>query len=424
MPNTRPCAHCGTVYDYGRGNAESVIQTHERSCVQNPERRLTQEEIEATWPARLAAGERAIPLMELSSYGETRLRLHYILVALDQADGHFTSSSGLATKLLVAKLPFVAKNMPELLGRLEAAGWIARTKNAKRTYNIGRTQVYGRADWPKEALDATGAAVAETYVGGQAAAPVVHEPPVPAETLPAPPPLDQAVASEPVGQGRSPRWPSEPEYSDDDRQDFGERPGRAIARLERELPELVTGAVRRELDGIVAGLLGALGYHRHGVSPEEIEALQMENATMVADIARLKTTIESQAERERTAAAMIDYLTDEAQAPLPGTNEGTQASRDGLTLRQLPDAFKTTGALAIDQGWSVFRTRGKAGHLMWRSPDGKVAYSATTPSNDFIANQILLRKLRRLGFTDSKGNTGAQADVDRWAHQAAEVRDG
>lgn len=374
--------------------AGSIRGSHERRCSANPGRQLTQQEVEAEWERRVTTTGEPIPVDELSIVGETRTKYHCILAALQEAGGHFADKQGLATTKLAAVLPFGISNggLNGLLATLEKAGWIARKKKGKRTYNIGLRHMYH------------GPIIGQLAVQAPAASP-----PAPAEVLEAPAQTPQTAPQEP---SRSPAVVAE------EAELFGgERPGRWAARLERSLPELVSTTVRTELQDMVAGILGSLGFHQ-GVNLEEHEAVVADADRQAAEIARLQTQIEQHVENERRMQVMIDWLSEQEDISLRGTEEGQQATRTGLTVSQLPAAFKRTGAHAMEHGWSIHRTRGKSGHLIWRSPTSQHTYSPSTPSNDFAANQILWRKLRRLGLPDYHGRTQANADEGRWSGQS------
>ena len=62
---------------------------------------------------------------------------------------------------------------------------------------------------------------------------------------------------------------------------------------------------------------------------------------------------------------------------------------------KVPDGLRAMAALARRLGWQVTPTR--SGHLAWRSPDGTVVYTPSTPS-DYRAIRNARARLRRAGL--------------------------
>jgi len=377
--------HCkfGCGYEAGGTKPGLAITTHQRSCKLNPDRELTQDELEAQWPARIAETGQPIPLEDLSPFAKTRTCLECVLQALVEAGGSFSDDSGLATAKLLDKLPFDAsKSINPYLDRLVRGGWITREKKSpksKRTYRIAL-----RPDVTVPSPDESAPVDVGTVVAKYA-----------------------AVEADEIAHADTILQHLKPVTDDDEADELGMRPGRAAARIEKNLPGLVKAAVHDELASTVGAMLNALGFYQ-GVSPEAHDELEAEHATILAENARLRSTIESVNEDRIRQQSMIDYLTDQEDERLRRSNDGQVASKHGLTVKQLPDVLQRTGEHAMSFGWSIHRTRGST-HLAWRSPDGRMCFSASTPGDRAVA-QILWRKLRRMGLEDFRGVTRDRAD--------------
>jgi len=401
--------HCkfGCGYEAGSARPEVVIATHHRSCKLNPDRELTQDELEAQWPARIAETGQPIPLEDLSSFAKTRTALECVLQTLVEAGGSFTDDSGLATGKLLDKLPFDAsKSINPYLERLVRGGWITRDKKsptAKRTFRIA---LCPDVTVPEPTADA--APKARTPISEMRFDPGPDEPLIITrrEDLHNDPEAIVPLTDEGVPEGYVPADGRSVER-DDEADELGMRPGRLAARIEKNLPGLVKTAVHDELASTVGTMLNALGFYQ-GVSPEAHDQLEAEHATILAENARLRSTVESVNEDRIRQQSLIDYLTDQEDERLRRSNEGQVASKHGLTVKQLPDVLQRTGEHAMSYGWSIHRTRGST-HLAWRSPDGRMCLSASTPG-DRKVDQILWRKLRRMGLEDFRGVTRDRAD--------------
>ena len=63
----------------------------------------------------------------------------------------------------------------------------------------------------------------------------------------------------------------------------------------------------------------------------------------------------------------------------------------------IPDALRSLARTARASGWLI--TRRKSGHLAWRSPDGEVIITPSTPS-DHRSSKNARARLRRAGLKE------------------------
>jgi hypothetical protein len=69
-----------------------------------------------------------------------------------------------------------------------------------------------------------------------------------------------------------------------------------------------------------------------------------------------------------------------------------------ITMKMHKD-LKPVAAVALHAGWKI--TRGGTGHLLWRSPDGQIVVTASSPSKRrgrFTAATAAKAQLRRAGL--------------------------
>lgn len=66
---------------------------------------------------------------------------------------------------------------------------------------------------------------------------------------------------------------------------------------------------------------------------------------------------------------------------------------------RIPEALRSIADLAAELGWTVTRRRG-SGHLAWRSPDGAVVFTPSTPS-DYRSSKNSRAQLRRAGLRET-----------------------
>ena len=67
---------------------------------------------------------------------------------------------------------------------------------------------------------------------------------------------------------------------------------------------------------------------------------------------------------------------------------------------RVPEAFRSMQDLARKLGWTVTLRQG-SGHLEWRSPDGEVIITPSTPS-DHRSYRNSRARLRRAGLRDEE----------------------
>lgn len=63
---------------------------------------------------------------------------------------------------------------------------------------------------------------------------------------------------------------------------------------------------------------------------------------------------------------------------------------------KIPEVYRSLYELAIAAGWTVTRTG--TNHLRWRSPSGRLAFTAGTPDKDPREYKNARAKLRRAGL--------------------------
>ena len=71
----------------------------------------------------------------------------------------------------------------------------------------------------------------------------------------------------------------------------------------------------------------------------------------------------------------------------------------GRSRLRIPGALRSLARTARDHGWTI-SLRG-SGHLAWRSPDGEVIITPSTPSDHRSAKNSRAR-LRRAGLRDEE----------------------
>lgn len=335
-----------------------------------------------------------------------------VLIALDHAGGFVEDlQTGRASKLLremcaTRKVQQMSSSgFVGLMQKLEAAGWINRTTNGKRTYRIGLN-----ATIPSDASEWLLFEADESKPSNGVIASVSNGVKVEQPPLLLLPTSDTKTAGSHVDRADVDEAPSPlpPEDESEDVGELGMRPGRLAARIEKAIPDLVTAAVETAIQRDRDAQMAAIGYYR-GVDPVEFDRMKEQLEADANQVARLQSTIENLNEENIRMQVALDWLSDEEDARLVKTNDGTPATRVSLTVNQLPDQYRGFGRLALDAGWTIRRTRG--GHLIWRSPDGGNVFSGSTPSGNGSMT-VMKRKLRRRGLA-IEGKTGEAADVDR-----------
>lgn len=321
---------------------------------------------------RVEAGLR-VPLRDLTPYAKQLENYRLIVSRLDAKGGEVYNKQGFASRIVNPDGSLANSVLSNYLNRLQLGGWITMERRGKRTFRIKLLHILSDED----RVD-----VGQTE---KSAEPPTPEP-APAEKVPRLP--EPATATE----------VDEPPLTDE----LGMRGGRLAARIEKAVPELVAGAVREALDESMTTMLGALGFYR-GANPAEVQAIEDRNHELESTVARLTGQVENMVEDRKRLLVMIDYLNEQEEARLRGTNDGQIASKQSLTARQVPDVFRRTAEFCLALGFTIQKTRGN--HLAWKSPppNSRTLYSASTPGEPTV-DRILWRKLRLIGVPDIPRN--------------------
>lgn len=336
----------------------------------------------------------ATPLDKISNFKTTRAHCCEILTVMTEMGGEVLGyqdkgRAGKSASTLIMQRcaspthETTQSNFISLLHKLKDAGWIEVETHGKRTPKIQLLR-----EVPKKYLTRS---IAETFDQGESdkfedlGTPVVEE-----------------------------KEPKEPLLD----AELGMRGGRLAARIERAVPELVNGAVKEALGGMMSEMLGALGFYP-GMSPEELAKVEAESERLVQREALMQSRIDSLEESNRQLQAIIDWVSDQDDERLLHSNDGQVAAKQGMTVNQLPEIFRRMGRHALEHGWTIRKTRGN--HLAWKSPEGRTVFSATTSSSRSV-EQLIWRKLKRLGLPDYKGAVQESADEGRWSNQTMQTQ--
>lgn len=302
----------------------------------------------------------ASAIHEVFGHRKTRARAHAVLDVL--AEGEVYDKSGRAVRELLDRLPADVFDAPSdtqrvqavtgVLGALESPGWVAREIHGKRTVRITLGPRRPN-DWGAPSTNGHGPALA--LVADTAPAEVVD-------------PYDAAEDADAAAE-------------------IGGRPGRFVARLQRELPALVADAVTAALDEDRRRVFVALGY-APPVAEGDADALVQANDALASLTGRV-AELEHQLRDERHAA----HTAREELNRVIGANERVVTS----TLRpsDVHADVRDLAAHAIAHKWTIRRTNG--GHLAFRSPAGSERFMSSTPS-DWRAIKNFRSDLESLGL--------------------------
>lgn len=178
-------------------------------------------------------------------------------------------------------------------------------------------------------------------------------------------------------------------------EDIDGRPGRVAARLEKTLPGLVQESVDNAFANFMDNLLGAAGYHRGTREEDQEEIRRLHSYVNVSEAQITQYTA-----KIKELEGLVDFLNAEIDSHLT-TNDRQPTTRDGLTINNLPDTLKKTGAHLFSLGWTAKRTRG--GHIVFTDADGKnPVFSSSTPS-DWRSTENMWRKFKQLGIQKPEG---------------------
>ena len=252
------------------------------------------------------------------------------------AAGDVIDPSGRAATLLIERTPTAQRmshaSINKTLRELETHRWITRDVRGRRTMRVALGP-----DLPDDWAPPTEAVEAHVPVAPDVVADVLAE--------------DEELRGE-----------------------LGGRPGRFAARLARELPALVTDAVRVVMTEQRRETYAALGY----VPRDETQA-GMEHALASASDALAQMT-------ERVAHLERDLRDERRAAHAARTEVNRMVARavtidTGRTLRpkDVPESFRALAAHALANGWTINKTNG--GHLAWVSPAGVPVFGPATPSD-------------------------------------------
>jgi len=269
---------------------------------------------------------------------------------------------GFAVRVLADAIGLPIKTTPQarlqrvtkVLGVMERHGWVARLVNGKRTFMIEHGPVTPD-DWSPSpnghgpVLDVGDYAVVDAAV--------------------------DAVA---------------PYLADEDadaRTDVGGRPGRFVARLQRELPALVADAVTAALDEDRRRVFVALGYAPPdtGTDPDALEQANDALAALTGRVAELEHALRDERADAHAAREELNRVI--------GSNERVTTSP--LKARDVYPDLRPLAEHALAHGWTIRRTNG--GHLAFRSPAGSQQFHSATPS-DWRAIKNFRAQLEAVGL--------------------------
>lgn len=263
-----------------------------------------------------------------------------LLTLAEKPDGLWIDDKGSLTPQLVQALPFSTStaSLNPMLNRLVDCGWIEMDRRGRRTYRVE----------------------------------LIADPLSPPE--PTPEPAPEVLPS-----------------LDDDDLELQGRPGRFAARLERKMPELVDQAVKRALASSVIEVLRLLS-DQLGFDPDDGQRLK-EAEVELAELRERNEKLTTAIGNER---ALREYLQDELTSTVARSPEGRIASTKSLMMYELPELYRDLGKIAIENGWTILKSRG--GHLVWKPPNGdQLYYSGSTPS-DWRAVRNDRAALERMGL--------------------------
>lgn len=294
-------------------------------------------------------------------------RARQILDAL--AAGPIEDSGGRAVRALAAHVEFAFENdtrrlqyVTRTLEALEAHGWVVRNVNGRRTTRIALGPT-APTDWTPPP---TGGRVQSWSVS---------------TGLVAPPATNGRVEPPEEPPRNTPRTPP--------RAEVGGRPGRFVARLERELPAMVRDAVVAAMADERRTTLAALGYVPEGdTAPGATAALDQAHA----EVAALRDEVALMTRNLAVARADAHMMREEYNRLA-----AKSVSVDAPPLRpaDVHADLRDVAAHAIAHGWTIHRTNG--GHLAFRSPAGGQTFTSATPS-DWRAVKNLVGYLEGMGL--------------------------
>lgn len=297
----------------------------------------------------------ATSLREAFNYKTVRYRAKVVLDAL--AEGAVVSPEGFATRALHERVAarLKADEVPKLnlltgnLGTLEHCGWVTRETKGRRVYRIELGATLPTDYSPTMATPSR---------NGRAALAAVPEPEPEPDVLEV-----RAAVIDTITRVEL--------------EALGMRPGRLAARIEREVPDIIEQAVRGAFHGLLADVLGAFGFTRADAAAraafDEMSAQVERHRAEAATAAERVTELEAEVRTERRYAH--DARTERNRA----LARSLTIESSPVRANDLEEAWRTLGAHAIANQWTIHRTNG--GHLAWRSPAGAQYFSSSTSSD-------------------------------------------